>query len=222
MSTQDLGLPDIRIDQDSLYREETFTDRRAGTLRRLVPVLADGSPDAARPVLWLGQTQLMTPGGVLPLGFEIDAPDLASAIEKFPEAVKQALEDAIEEAQQMRREAASRIVGFANAADILLTGRTFDGDEARAMSLCSRVTPNDEVLDVAMEIAHDIAVNVAPASAAASKRALWESMTSTRERIDALETELHHHLMRSPDAREGVEAFLERRPPRWSGSPGKP
>jgi len=110
MSTQDLGLPDIRIDQDSLYREETFTDRRAGTLRRLVPVLADGSPDAARPVLWLGQTQLMTPGGVLPLGFEIDAPDLASAIEKFPEAVKQALEDAIEEAQQMRREAASRIV----------------------------------------------------------------------------------------------------------------
>ena len=80
MSTQDLGLPDIRIDQDSLYREETFTDRRAGTLRRLVPVLADGSPDAARPVLWLGQTQLMTPGGVLPLGFEIDAPDLASAI----------------------------------------------------------------------------------------------------------------------------------------------
>ena len=110
MSTQDLGLPDIRIDQNSLYREETYTDRRAGTLRRLVPVLADGSPDAARPVLWLGQTQLMTPGGVLPLGFEIDAPDLASAIEKFPEAVKQALEDAIEEAQQMRRESASRIV----------------------------------------------------------------------------------------------------------------
>ena len=47
---------------------------------------------------------------VEPLGFEIDAPDLASAIEKFPDAVKQALEDAIEEAQQMRRESASRIV----------------------------------------------------------------------------------------------------------------
>jgi hypothetical protein len=110
MSTQDLGLPDIRIDKDSLYHEDMFTDRRAGTLRRLVPVLADGSPDSARPVLWLGQTQLMTPGGVLPLGFEIDAQDLAEAIDKFPDAVKQALEDAIEEAQQMRREAASRIV----------------------------------------------------------------------------------------------------------------
>lgn len=110
MSTQDLGLPDIKIDQDALYREETFTDRRAGTLRRLVPVLPDGSPDASRPILWLGQTQLMTPGGVLPLGFEIDAKDLAEAVAKFPAAVRQALEDAINEAQEMRREAASRIV----------------------------------------------------------------------------------------------------------------
>lgn len=110
MSTQDLGLPDIKIDTTSLCREEVFTDRRAGTLRRMVPVLADGSPDASRPILWLGQTQLMTPGGVLPLGFEIDAKDLAEAVEKFPDAVKQALEDAINEAQEMRREAASRIV----------------------------------------------------------------------------------------------------------------
>ena len=110
MSTQDLGLPDIRIDTNSLYREEVFTDRRAGTLRRMVPVMVDGAPDATRPVLYMGQTQLMTPGGVLPLGFEIEAKDLAEAIGKFPDAVKQALEDAIEEAQQMRRESASRIV----------------------------------------------------------------------------------------------------------------
>lgn len=110
MSAQDLGLPDIKIDATSLYREEVFTDRRAGTLRRMLPVTADGSLDPSRPVLWLGQTQLMTPGGVLPLGFEIEAANLAEAIDKFPDAVRQALEDAIEEAQQMRREAASRIV----------------------------------------------------------------------------------------------------------------
>lgn len=110
MSSQDLGLPEIKIDVTSLYREEVFTDRRAGTLRRLLPVAADGSLDPTRPVLWLGQTQLMTPGGVLPLGFEIEAADLGEAVEKFPAAVKQALEEAIEEAQQMRREAASRIV----------------------------------------------------------------------------------------------------------------
>lgn len=112
-----------------------------------------------------------------------------------------------------------RIVGFAHAADLLLTGRTFDGDEAVSMGLCSRVAPADEVLPIALGIARDIAINVAPASAAASKRALWESMTSTREQIDDLETALHHRLMRSPDAREGVEAFLAKRSPRWTGRP---
>ena len=111
-----------------------------------------------------------------------------------------------------------RVAGFANAADILLTGRMFDGDEAHSMGLCSRVAPKEEVLQVALGIASDIVTNVAPASAAASKRALWESMNSTRDHIDALETELHHRLMRMPDAREGVEAFVQKRNPRWTGS----
>ena len=104
------GLPDIKIDTESLYREEVFTDRQAGSVRRMTPVKADGSTDETRSVLYLGQTQLMTPGGVLPLGFEIEAESLQDAFNKFPESVRQALEQAIEEAQQMRREAASRIV----------------------------------------------------------------------------------------------------------------
>ena len=104
------GLPDIKIDIDSLYREEVFTDRQAGSVRRMTPVKADGSTDDSRTVLYLGQTQLMTPGGVLPLGFEIEAQSLQEAFDKFRDSVRQALEQAIEEAQQMRREAASRIV----------------------------------------------------------------------------------------------------------------
>ncbi len=104
---QDTGLPDIQLDSDSLYREEMFTDRRAGTIRRLTPVTADGGTDAARPVLFSGQTQLLTPTGVLPLGFEIEATSLAEAIQKFPAAVKEALEQAIEEAREYRRESAS-------------------------------------------------------------------------------------------------------------------
>jgi hypothetical protein len=107
---QDTGLPDIQLDRDSLYREEVFTDRKAGTLRRLVPITADGSPDAARPTLYSGQTQLLTPGGVLPLAFDIDAQSLDDAITKFPTAMQVALEQAIEEAREYRREAASRIV----------------------------------------------------------------------------------------------------------------
>lgn len=103
-------LPEIKLDAASLYREEIFTDRRAGTLRRLTPVTADGVVDAARPVLFSGQTQLLTPGGVLPLGFDIEATTLPEALDRFPEAVKLALDEAIEEAREMRREQASRIV----------------------------------------------------------------------------------------------------------------
>ena len=103
-------LPDIRFDTASLYQEEVFTDRAAGTIRRMRPVLASGEPDPSRPVLFSGQTQLLTPGGVLPLGFEIEALSLEEAIEKFPAAVHDALNQAIEEAREMRREAQSRIV----------------------------------------------------------------------------------------------------------------
>ncbi len=104
------GLPDVSLDGNALYREDIFTDRKAGTIRRLIPVLTDGSTDSARAVLYSGQTQLLTPNGVLPLGFEIEATSLEDAIKKFPGAVKEALEQAIEEAREYRREAASRIV----------------------------------------------------------------------------------------------------------------
>lgn len=110
MSQQDQGLPDIKLDASDMYREEVFTDRRAGTLRRMIPVTASGADDPKRHVLYAGQTQLMTPGGVLPLMFEIEADSLDQAVALFPDAVKQALEQAIEEAREMRREQASRIV----------------------------------------------------------------------------------------------------------------
>jgi hypothetical protein len=103
-------LPDVRLDPAGLYKEDTFTDRRAGTLRRLTPVTADGEVDASRAVLFSGQTQLLTPAGVLPLVFELEAQTLQEALEQFPEGVKAALEQAIEEAREMRRESASRIV----------------------------------------------------------------------------------------------------------------
>ncbi|MEJ0038830.1 MAG: hypothetical protein WDO68_22600 [Gammaproteobacteria bacterium] len=103
-------LPDVKLDAASLYQEDVFTDRRAGTIRRLKPVTADGSHDPSRAMLFSGQTQLLTPAGVLPLGFEIEAGTLQEALDKFPEGVKAALEQAIEEAREMRRESASRIV----------------------------------------------------------------------------------------------------------------
>jgi len=103
-------LPDVSVDPKGLYREDVFTDRRAGSIRRLTPVTVDGAVDPSRQVLFSGQTQLLTPAGVLPLGFEIEARTLAEALEKFPAGVRLALEQAIDEARELRREAASRIV----------------------------------------------------------------------------------------------------------------
>lgn len=103
-------LPEVKLDPASLYQEDVFTDRRAGTIRRLKPITVDGSPDPSRATLFSGQTQLLTPAGVLPLGFDIEANTLEEALQKFPEGVKAALEQAIEEAREMRRESASRIV----------------------------------------------------------------------------------------------------------------
>jgi hypothetical protein len=103
-------VPEVQLDPKALYREDVFTDRRAGSIRRLTPVTVDGAPDPSRPVLFSGQTQLLTPAGILPLGFEIEAATLEEALKKFPEGVRVALEQAIDEARELRREAASRIV----------------------------------------------------------------------------------------------------------------
>lgn len=108
-----------------------------------------------------------------------------------------------------------RLVGMSRAADLLLTGRTFRGDEAGEMGLASRVLPAEEVLPAALELARDLAVNTAPLSVAVCKRLLWESSALTSAQVGQKETELHHHLMGRADAIEGVMAYLERRPPRW-------
>ena len=110
-----------------------------------------------------------------------------------------------------------RIAGMSGAAEILLTGRMFDGHEAKDLGVCSRVLPNDEVLPAALELARDIAVSTAPLSVAASKQLLWATWDRDAADVERLETEYHHVLMSHPDAREGVVAFLERRDPAWTG-----
>ena len=112
-----------------------------------------------------------------------------------------------------------RAVGHARAADLLLTGRTFSGREAAELGVANRALPADEVLPAALETARDIAVHTAPQSVALSKRLLWASPTLDRHDVGRLETEAHRIVMGTPDAREGVLAWLERRDPRWTGKP---
>ena len=109
-----------------------------------------------------------------------------------------------------------RIVGLERAASLLLTGRKIEGPEAERLGLALRSVPEEEVLAVATEIARDIAENVAPLSAAISKRLLWQSSSLSPDEVERAETQLHHHLMGAPDAIEGGAAWLERRSPRWT------
>ena len=118
------------MDPTQIYLEETFTDRKVGTIRRLTPVTADGSTDAARPVIFVGQAQVMTPMGAIPISFELDAMSLNAAIEKFGAAAEQAVQQTMRELQEMRREQASSLVipdaaggALPNPSDLLGRGR---------------------------------------------------------------------------------------------------
>ena len=101
---------ELKLDPNKLYVEEVFTDRRIGTLRRLTPVTRDGAPDAARAVSYVGETQILTPAGSIPIAFEIEAGSLGEAAEKFASLAKDAIDRTVRELQELRRQASSSIV----------------------------------------------------------------------------------------------------------------
>jgi hypothetical protein len=100
----------LEMDPAGLYREEVFTDRGAGTIRVLTPVKTDGLIDASRKVLYVGEAQILTAAGVLPLGFEIEVGSLTEAVQKFEAAAEAALERALKDLTELRRQAASSLV----------------------------------------------------------------------------------------------------------------
>ena len=104
----DRQIPAMKANE--LYREDVFTDRHIGTIRRMTPVNAMGEVDGARPMLFVGSTQLMTSAGPLPLTFEIDAKTLSEAVEKFSPTAEEAVKETLEELAEMRRQAASGLV----------------------------------------------------------------------------------------------------------------
>ncbi len=101
---------EAHMDVDALYQEETFTDRRVGAIRRLTPVQSDGSRDPARPLLFLGQAEIMTNMGPVPINFEIEATDLGTAVAGFGPAAQVAIERTVQQIQEMRRQQASQLV----------------------------------------------------------------------------------------------------------------
>ncbi len=103
-------ISDIEVDTLNLYREEIFTDLRVASIRKMVPVRPDGSDDTSREPLFTGQTTLMSAAGPVPVQCALEATSLEEAAAKFPEAVKEAVERMVEEAREIQRREASRIV----------------------------------------------------------------------------------------------------------------
>ena len=110
MAAPELKSAELKLDPDKLYVEEIFTDRRIGTIRRLTPVTKDGKPDEARAILYVGETQIMTPAGSIPIAFEIGAASVGEAAEKFGALAKEAIDRTVHELQELRRQASSSIV----------------------------------------------------------------------------------------------------------------
>jgi hypothetical protein len=101
---------DPQMDVAGLYREEMFTDRKVGAIRQLTPVTGDGAPDTARPLVFIGQAEIMTNMGPVPLSFEIEGKTLAQAVAGFSAAAAVAIERTVQQIQELRRQQASQLV----------------------------------------------------------------------------------------------------------------
>jgi hypothetical protein len=110
MSEETSPLGELTVDEQNLYREETFTDLKIASIRRLTPVTIDGNEDTSRPTVFVGETTLMSARGPLPINCPIEATTLGEAVAAFPKAVQDAVERLMEEAREMQRQEANRIV----------------------------------------------------------------------------------------------------------------
>ena len=104
------ALENITVESDALYREEVFTDLRLATIRKLTPVKSDGSDDSEREPIFIGETQLVSSLGPLPLSARLEVSSLTEAAAAFPEAIQSAAQKMVDDINELRRREASKIV----------------------------------------------------------------------------------------------------------------
>ena len=117
---------EFSVDRQNLYRQESFTDLKVATIRRLTPVKPDGSVDKTRKTIFIGETNILTPNGPLPLQAVIQAKQLQQAIKNFPAAMQVAMDKLAEEVKKMKEKQNSSIIapgGGEEESRIILPGR---------------------------------------------------------------------------------------------------
>ena len=93
---------DFNVDRNNLYREDSITDIKVASIRRMIPVTADGEDDPSRSPIYFGHTQIMTPQGPIPLQSRLMANNLTEAMDAFPAAMEQEMNKMVEQIRQMQ------------------------------------------------------------------------------------------------------------------------
>jgi hypothetical protein len=112
---------DFKVNQSDLYREESITDLKVASIRRMVPITVDGMDDPSRSPVFFGHTQILTPQGPLPLQARLMANNLAEAIAAFPGAMEKEMAQVIEQIRKMQAEEQQQ--KQANDSRIIVPGR---------------------------------------------------------------------------------------------------
>lgn len=114
----------------------------------------------------------------------------------------------------------TRLVGAAKALELTLTGRLFSPLDVQNTGLFNYILPAEQVLPKALELAMEIAENTSATSVALTKAMLWHGLAEPDpQSAHLIESRIFHWAGRQEDAKEGVESFLERRPPKFNLSP---
>ena len=113
-----------------------------------------------------------------------------------------------------------RIVGISQALDWILSGRIFPDDEAMRSGLVKSSHPSVDLVSVARDLAKDIAENTSAVSVALARQMLWRTLGAAHPmEAHKVESPAIYHAGRSADAREGITAFLEKRPAKFTDKP---
>jgi enoyl-CoA hydratase/carnithine racemase len=108
-----------------------------------------------------------------------------------------------------------RLVGTGQALDLLMSGRVVLGEEAREIGLVDRLVEPEALVETAVAYAADLAANCSPTSMAIIKRQVMEGLDQSFERSFADAERLIVESFARPDVREGVDSYLEKRPPQF-------